>query len=197
MVVDKRLQRWMISAVACALLSMPAAHLWSAMACHRVVTTDQPEWTFRSNKVVPGHRTPELRGQYQGPGSQPVRTPLELTAEQDHKLKMQQLNISSLRSGANPNAPNSVNAPNYDEAKANPYPNLPDPLLLKNGKRVTTGRDWLKLRRPEIVEDFDREIYGRVPANTPKINWEVISTTQEKNGDRDVVTRKIAGHVDN
>jgi hypothetical protein len=69
--------------------------------------------------------------------------------------------------------------------------------LLKNGKRVTTGRDWWKLRRPEIVEDFDREVYGRVPSNVPKVNWEVISTTQEKNGDRDVVTRKLVGHVDN
>src|ERR1043166_8719126 len=124
--------------------------------------------------------------------SQPVPTPVELTAEQDHKLMLQQLHISSLRAGANPNAPNSANAPNYDEAKANPYPKLPDPLLLKNGNRVKTGRDWWKLRRPEIVEDFDREVYGRVPANVPGVNWEVISTTQEKNGDRNVVTRKIA-----
>jgi hypothetical protein len=197
MVANQRLQRWMISAIACALLSVPAAHLWSAMACHRFVTPEVAESMFRSNKAMADHRTPELLGQHQGPASQAVPTPVELTAEQDHKLMMKQLNISSLRSGANPNAPNSVNAPNYDEAKANPYPNLPDPLLLKNGKRVTTGRDWWKLRRPEIVEDFDREVYGRVPSNLPGVNWEVISTTQEKNGDRNVVTRKIAGHVDN
>jgi len=129
--------------------------------------------------------------------SQPAPTPLELTAEQDHKLMMQQLNISSLRPGANPNNPNAPNAVNYDEAKANPFPNLPDPLLLKNGKRVTAARDWWKLRRSEIVEDFDREIYGRVPRKTPKVNWEVLSTTQEKNGDFAVTTRKIVGHVDN
>jgi hypothetical protein len=129
--------------------------------------------------------------------SQQTGTPVELTAEQDHKLMMNQLNISSLRPGANPNSPNSANAPNYDESKANPYPNLPDPLSLKNGRRVTIPKDWWKLRRPEIVEDFDREIYGRVPSNTPKVNWEVITTTQEKNGEFDVITRKILGHVDN
>ncbi len=56
---------------------------------------------------------------------------------------------------------------------------------------------WWTKRRPEIVEDFDREILGRVPANTPKVNWEVVSTTQEKVGEVPVVTKKLAGHVDN
>ena len=123
--------------------------------------------------------------------------PVELTAEQDHKRLMELLNISSLRPGANPNAPNSPNAPNYDESKANPYPELPDPLLLKNGKRVTTAKMWWQLRRPEIVEDFDREVYGRVPARLPKVSWEVLSSTQEKNGAFSVVTKKLVGHVDN
>ena len=53
------------------------------------------------------------------------------------------------------------------------------------------------MRRPEIVEDFDREVYGRVPANAPKVNWEVVSTTEEKVGDTPVVTKKLVGHVDN
>ena len=64
-------------------------------------------------------------------------------------------------------------ATNYDEAKANPYPNLPDPLMMKNGKKVTTAKMWWDQRRPEIVEDFDREIYGRVPKSVPKVKWEV------------------------
>ena len=55
-----------------------------------------------------------------------------------------------------------------------PYPDLPDPLMLKNGRKVTTAAIWWNQRRPEIVEDFSREIYGRVPANTPKVNWEVV-----------------------
>jgi len=69
--------------------------------------------------------------------------------------------------------------------------------VLKNGKRVTTAAEWWSERRPEIVEDFDREIYGRVPANLPKVTWEVVSTTPEKNGDVAVITKRLLGHVDN
>jgi len=109
---------------------------------------------------------------------------------------MDLLHITSLQRGTDGD-PKSPNAANYDESKANPYPNLPDPLLLKNGKKVTTAQMWWDERRPEIVEDFDREIYGRVPKNTPKVNWEVVSTTKEMNGEIPVITKKIIGHLDN
>ena len=92
---------------------------------------------------------------------------------------MEMLKITSLRPGANPNNPQAPNAVNYDEAKANPYPILPDPLTLKNGKKVTSAKMWWNQRRPEIVEDFDREVYGRVPKNVPKVKWEVTNTTKE------------------
>src|SRR5262245_47161022 len=91
--------------------------------------------------------------------------PPSLTAAQDHQLMMDLLHITSLRRGADGNNPQSPNYQNTNESKANPYPNLPDPLLLKNGKKVTTAETWWKERRPEIVEDFDREVYGRVPKN--------------------------------
>ena len=110
---------------------------------------------------------------------------------------MDQLHITSVRQGRNGMNPSDPNYANYDESKANPFPDLPDPLTLKNGKKVTTAEMWWKQRRPEIVEDFDREVYGRVPAHTPKVTWEVVSTTNEKNGDFDVVTKKLVGHVDN
>ena len=122
--------------------------------------------------------------------------PVQLTPEQDHQRIMDLLHITSLRPGVSGN-PQAPNAANYDESKANPYPNLPDPLVLKNGKKVTTAKTWWKKRRPEIVEDFDREIYGRMPAVTPKVNWELISTTKEMNGDVPVITKKLVGHVDN
>jgi len=116
----------------------------------------------------------------------------------DHKNMLKQLNIDSIRPGANGSGdPNAPNAANYDEAKANPYPNLPDPLLLKNGQRVTTAKVWWEKRRPEIVEDFDREIYGRMPKDLPKVTWEVVSATNETNGDVPVVTKKLVGHADN
>jgi hypothetical protein len=71
------------------------------------------------------------------------------------------LKITELRRGANGRDPQAPNAANYDESKANPYPDLPDPLVMKNGKKVTSASAWWKQHRPEIVEDFDREIYGR------------------------------------
>jgi len=124
-------------------------------------------------------------------------SPAQLTAEQDHQRIMDLLHISALRPGANGNNPQAPNAANYDETKANPYPKLPDPLVLKNGKKVTTAKTWWKERRPQIVEDFDREIYGRVPPTTPAVKWEVTSTTRETNGDIPVIVKKLVGHVDN
>jgi len=123
--------------------------------------------------------------------------PVQLTAQQDHKRMMELLQITSLRPGRNGMNPKAPNYANYDESKANPYPDLPDPLVLKNGQKVTTAEMWWNQRRQEIVEDFDREIYGRVPRDTPKVNWEVTSTTRETNGDVPVITKHLLGHVDN
>ena len=81
---------------------------------------------------------------------------------------MDQLGIKALRPGpsGDEKAPNHAN---YDESLANPFPNLPDPLTLKNGQKVTTPDMWWKQRRPEIVEDFEREVYGRVPINVQNL----------------------------
>jgi hypothetical protein len=122
--------------------------------------------------------------------------PVRLTAEQDHQRIMDSLHITSLRRGADGD-PKSLNAANYDEEKAKPDPKLPDPLTLNNGKKVTTAKVWWDIRRPEIVEDFDREIYGRAPKVTPKVTWEVTSTIREMNGGVPVVTKKLVGHIDN
>ena len=67
---------------------------------------------------------------------------------------------------------------------------------MKNGKKVTSAAQWNQ-RRTEIMEDFDREIYGRVPAVTPKVTWEVLKVTNEKNGDVPVITKQLVGRVDN
>jgi hypothetical protein len=123
--------------------------------------------------------------------------PLQLTAQQDHKLMMEALKITSLRPGANGMNPNAPNAANYDESYANPYPVLPDPLTLKNGRKVTNPEQWWDKRRPEIVEDFDREVYGRVPRDVPKVTWELTETTHDKVGGMPVVVKKLLGHVDN
>src|SRR5215469_2397404 len=123
--------------------------------------------------------------------------PVHLTSDQDHQRMMDLLHITSIRIGADGFNPKAPNAANYDESKAGPFVPLPDPLKRKNGKEVKTARAWRTKRRPELVEIFDREIYGRVPKNLPEVNWEVVSTTKEMNGDVPVITKKLVGHVDN
>ena len=124
-----------------------------------------------------------------------AQEPKNWTAAEDHQNMMEQLGIKALRPGPSGNeaAPNHAN---YDESKANPFPNLPDALTLKNGSKVTTADAWWRERRPEIVEDFDREVLGRVPKDAPKVTWEVIKTAHTKVGGRDVVGKQLVGHVD-
>jgi hypothetical protein len=122
--------------------------------------------------------------------------PVQLTSEQDHQRMMDLLHITSLRRGRDAN-PGSPYAANSDESKANPYPKLPDALRLNNGKKVTTAKMWWEQRRPQIVDDFDREVYGHVPKHTPGVKWEVTDTTRETVGGVPVITKKLVGHVDN
>ena len=122
--------------------------------------------------------------------------PVTFTDQEDHANMMRQLGISELRPGpsGDPSAPNHAN---YDEALANPCPVLPDPLATKNGKKVSSAPIWWNRRRPELVEDIEREIYGRIPANTPKVNWTVKITDKEYVGRIPVLAKQIKGHIDN
>src|SRR5262249_43116649 len=124
----------------------------------------------------------------------PEQQAQQKTTRQDHQRMLETPKITSMRPGAKPNNPPPPNPANYDESKANPYPKLPDPLVLKNGKKVTSAKMWRQQRRSEIVEDFDREVYGRVPKNAPKVIWEA-TTTSETKFDIPVVTKQLIGHV--
>ena len=130
-----------------------------------------------------------------GPALLAPAPPVELTTQQDHQRTLRLLGITSLRRGpsGDPNAPDASNA---DESKATPYTSLPDPLTFDNGRPVKTTRDWTR-RRAEIVEHFDREVYGRVPATTPRVKWEVTATTTDTVGGVPMVTKQLVGHVDN
>ena len=124
--------------------------------------------------------------------------PLSWTAQQDHQNMMDQLGIKALRPGPNGRAAaGEPGAANYDPAKANPYPDLPDPLRMKDGRKVTSAAQWWDARRPQIVEDFDREVYGRVPKNVPQVMWRVAQTITTTIGGTPVVAKQLVGHVDN
>jgi hypothetical protein len=121
--------------------------------------------------------------------------PAARTSEQDHQDMMNQLGIRAVRPGpsGNESAPNHAN---YDEALANPYPQLPDVLVMKNGTKVTTPAQWAA-RRAEIVDDMEREVYGRLPRDIPKVTWQVLVTDREFVGFNPVIARQLVGRVDN
>ncbi len=136
----------------------------------------------------------------QAPGASgataPPPSPQQLASLADRQNMMDQLHITALRPGASGSNKAAPNYQNNDESKATTYSSLPDPLVMKNGRKVTSAAMW-PARRAEIMEDFDREIYGRVPAVTPKVTWEVVKVAEEKNGDVPVITKTLLGHVDN
>lgn len=132
--------------------------------------------------------TPEQQAQLQAQ---------QAATREDHQRMMKLLGIKELRPGANGSNKDAPNFANYDESKVKPYSPLPDPLTLKNGKKVTSAKVWWNQRRAEIVEDFDREVYGRAPKVTPKVNWEVTSSVNEEKYGVPVVTKQLVGHVDN
>lgn len=123
-------------------------------------------------------------------------TPVHLTSQQDHQRTMDLLHIQSLRPPKSGDA-KAPNAANFDEAKAGPFSKPPDPLVMNDGKRVTTARMWWKQRRPQIVAAYEEEVLGRMPQDVPPVRWEVVSTTNEKSGNVPVITKKLVGHVDN
>src|SRR5512144_3070270 len=88
-------------------------------------------------------------------------------------------NPSNLGSDANGNplrkALKTGHVSNYDEAKVPPYA-LPDPLVMADGRRVTDANMWRTRRRPEILRAYQTEIYGRIPANAPKMTWDITET---------------------
>ena len=116
------------------------------------------------------------------------------TAE-DYADMQRQLGIATMRPGpsGNPSAPNYANV---DESKANPYENIPDPLLMRDGTRVTSARQWAR-RRAELLEDFSREIYGRVPARVPRVTWREVRRVSTQVAGRPVRAREVVGHVEN
>ena len=126
------------------------------------------------------------------------RARLQKLTNEDHADMLAQLGITKLRPGRNGNPKEGdPNAANYDQAKANPFPDWPDVLTLKNGSKVTTADGWWRQRRPELLEEFEREVVGRIPAHVPKVTWEVTETVNTTVGGKPVIARRVIGHVDN
>jgi hypothetical protein len=122
--------------------------------------------------------------------------PVTFNNNQDHDNMMQQLGIKKLRPGFSGNN-SDPNHANYDTTKSDPCPLLPDILTTNNGAKVTTADMWWKQRRPELIETFEKEVYGRIPQNVPTVNWTVNITDKEFVNRIPVIAKEIVGHVDN
>jgi hypothetical protein len=124
-----------------------------------------------------------------GKGRQPEFIP---AGYDDYQNMLDQLGIHKVRRGRDANVPDTSN-----EATANPYKEtMPDLLTFKDGTKVTSADQWPR-RRAEIVEDIEREVYGRIPRNVPKVTWEVTRTVEGESGGIATVTKTLVGHVDN
>ncbi len=128
--------------------------------------------------------------------AQPASNIQELTRA-DHQRTLELLGVTEIRQGANGTDLTAPNAANYDEELATPYPSLPDPLLTNNREWVTTPEMWWSVRRPEIVEFFDREVYGREPEVSPAVRWEVLSVRDTTLFCVPVTAKQLLGRVDN
>jgi hypothetical protein len=110
----------------------------------------------------------------------------------DYQNMLDQLGIKKVRRGRDARVQDTS-----DESTANPFKDsMPALMTFKDGTKVSTADQWPR-RRAEIVEDFEREVYGRIPGNVPKVNWEVTSTTDGESGGIATVTKSLAGRVDN
>ncbi len=65
---------------------------------------------------------------------------------------------------------------------------------MADGKRVTDAETWRTKRRPEILRAYQTEIYGRIPANTPKMTWEVTETDPAAKGNT-AIMRRVVGRI--
>lgn len=74
---------------------------------------------------------------------------------------------------------------NYDEAHTGDFKQVPDLLTLNNGQPVRDAATWTNVRRKEVVELLETHMYGKVPANVPKLEWTATKTT---NADGSVTT---------
>lgn len=141
----------------------------------------------------------------QAPAARP-RFPWEMTPEERRRLEvlneadeadmLRQLGITQLRPGPS-GMPGQPNPANTDPAKANPYPDYPDPLRMADGRPVTSPAMWWRERRPEIARLFEQEVLGRVPADVPPVAWTVGRKVTALVGGVPVIGQETIGHVDN
>lgn len=139
--------------------------------------------------------TPQIPSDAQArPRSPEAQATLD-AATKELMREMQLLGIRALRVPKNATQPGREDFANYDEDRANPYP-LPDLLSFRDGRKVATAADWER-RRAEIKDVFDTEVYGRYPADIPRVTWAVEGIDALIIEGVPVRAKRLVGTVDN
>jgi len=125
--------------------------------------------------------------------AQPPSPERRAATEADYRSTLARLGISAIRQGADGFNRDAPNAANRDEARVGSY-TLPPLLVGAAGRPVTNAGGWHRRRR-ELVESFDSQVYGRVPANAPAIRWDFTAQETRQVGGMNVVTRHYLGHA--
>jgi hypothetical protein len=124
------------------------------------------------------------------------RAAIAAASEAERSREMKLLGIAEMQPGATAYDIGKPGNANYDESKANPYPRIPELLVMKDGTKVTTPAQWKK-RREEIKAMFDENVYGKYPAHIPGVTWKVNSVEEMAVRGVPAVVKHVTGHVDN
>lgn len=124
------------------------------------------------------------------------RAAITAASAAERAREMNALGIAELQSPATAYDIGEPGNANYDEAKANPYPNLPALLVFKDGTPVRTAAQWQK-RRAELKALFDETVYGKYPAHIPTVTWRVTGVEQVTVQGIPALVKHVTGHVDN
>jgi hypothetical protein len=62
---------------------------------------------------------------------------------------------------------------NYDESKVPDF-EVPDPLKTFDGRQIKSTRQWEKIARPELLEFFAENVYGKVPGVLGISSWKIV-----------------------
>lgn len=128
--------------------------------------------------------------------SQAERDSLARLSAADHAQMKQQLGIEAPNRPGPSGNPQADNAANSDESKVRAY-TLPDPLRMEDGREVVSAALWEQERKPELIELFEREMFGRIPVQVPEVRWEVVSELDTVAGIHPMRQIRLNGRVDN
>ena len=132
-----------------------------------------------------------------GGRNRPNMDSLRRVTAADYADMLAKVGVGQPREGRQPNSQDASKHPNYDELTANPYPFYPDALVTESGKKVTSAKQWRKVRRPEIIRLFEDHVYGHIPENVPSVKWVVTNEERRDFAGTPVVVRYLKGVVDN